>query len=95
LGYHDPVRFRHRDFHRHLVSRCLGRERRRKRRTEKSMVDFQKHQEGQMKDTTYIIKASMPVKFEAQNDVELQTILKSLIRQNYKDISVEKGEESA
>jgi len=42
---------------------------------------------------TYIIKASMPIKFEAQNDDALQTILKSLIRQNYENISVEKGEE--
>jgi len=48
------------------------------------------HTEGQMK---YIIKAYEPKVFEADNEDELQVIVKSLIRQNYTNISVEKGDE--
>lgn len=42
---------------------------------------------------TYIIKAYEPKVFEADNEDELQVIVKSLIQQNYTNISVEKGEE--
>ena len=48
------------------------------------------HTEGQM---TYIIKAYEPKTYETESIDDLMIIIKGLLAQNYKNISVEKGEE--